>query len=583
VIDSIALSLHWSKLVSIAEEGAMTIKRTAFSRIVSDAQDYSCVLLDAEGDLIAQPLRSLPEFVGSLQQVARHFLREFPPDRLAPGDTLMTNDPWLNTSQTNDFSLLTPIWRDGNVVAYAASVAHSPDVGGRLLSVSARDVFEEGVCYPMCKLWDGGARNDVLWAILTANCRLPAALVGDLEAQRAAHFVMERLLQRFMDDEALADIEELAAAIKNHSEAAVRRSIALIPDGTYYGAVEMDGLGRPVLIQCAVTVDGSRITIDFQGTSPVLEGTSLNCGLNYSTAEAIHTALLVCRPDAPVNAGSLRPFTVSAPAGCAVNAQRPTAVGARTLVVQFITSAVLQALAQAVPDRVLAEPAAPVWPIVISGTVSGHQFIESILLNGGLGAHAAGDGLLLGFPAPVISTKVEVLEADAPVIVESNEYAPDTGGAGQFRGGPGQTFYLRSTEDSPLFVTLRAERIRRGAGGVNGGRRGAPGYVALNGAPLTGKETLTFRQGDVLELQTPGGGGYGDPAKRAPALVMADVRNGVVSAESAERDYGWRVTESEVNFDREVSSTASGPTLRSTSDVAPTTWGHAQSRTEFSI
>ena len=537
MIDSIDLSLHWSKLVSIAEEGATTITRTAFSRVVSDAQDYSCVLLDAEGDLIAQPLRSLPEFVGSLQGVARHFLDAHPPASLAPGDTVFTNDPWLNTSQTNDFALMTPLWREGRIVAYAASVAHAPDIGGRLLSADARDVYEEGVCFPMLKLWVGGEPNADVFSIIRRNSRVPEIVVGDLEAQRASHFVMARLLDDFMTREGLDDLEELAVAIKDRAEAAARAAIARIPAGRYEGSVVMDGHGAECTINVAVTVSGDEMAFDFAGTSPVNEGSSLNCALNYITAESIFTALLVSRPGTHVNAGSLRPFSVTAPEGCVVNARRPTAVGARTLVVQFVTSAILQALANVVPERVLAEPAAPVWPIVASGThADGTPFIESIFLNGGLGAHAGADGLVLGFPAPVISTKVEVLESEAPFTVLENQYVPDSGGAGRFRGGPGQSFDLRCDSDSPVFVTLRTERLRHGPKGVAGGLAGAPGSVRLNGRALQGKETFVMRRGDVLELRSPGGGGFGPPDERAADRAAADIAAEMVSAAVAGRN-----------------------------------------------
>lgn len=539
MMDPIDLAVYWGKLVTITEEGASTIARTAFSRIVTDARDYSCVLCDERGDLIAQPLQSLPEFVGSLQQVVGHALRRFPPEQLAPGDTIMTNDPWLNTSQMNDFSLISPVWRQGRIVAYAASVAHAPDVGGRLLSAEAREVYEEGICLPLCKLWEGGRPHELLFDLIRANVRLPDVVVGDLEAQHSAHHVMASKLLQFMDSEGLERLTDVATEVKDRAEAAARARIEAMPDGRYESCVVMDGVSDDVRICCQVEIAGDSMDIGFEGTSEPLPG-SVNCALNYIQAEAAYAALLVCRPGTHINRGSLRPVTVTAPEDCLVNVRRPTAVGARTLVVQYVTAAVLRALSAAVPDRVLAEPGAPVWPILASGIDDGGRvFIETMLLNGGLGAHAEGDGLILGFPAPVVGTKVEALENDAPFVVLANEYRPDSGGAGRMRGGPGQSFDLRSASERGIHVTLRTERLRHPARGTAGGHDGGLGEVWFNWQRLSGKETLRMSAGDVLALRTPGGGGYGPPVERDVRALECDLRDGVVSAEAAAREYGY--------------------------------------------
>lgn len=537
-LDPVTLGIYWNKLVSITEEAAAALARTAFSRVVTDTRDYSCVLCDGGGDLIAQPLQSLPGFVGSLQQAVRHFLRELPPDTLEPGDTLMTNDPWLNTSQMNDFALMTPLWREGRIVAYAASVAHSPDVGGRLLSAEARDIYEEGVCYPICKLWERGRPSDLLFRIIRQNVRVPDIVVGDIHAQHAAHMVTQRLLMQFMDAEGLRDLDRLAREIKDRSEQAMRQAIAAIPPGSYRSSVTMDGIDRPCTICCHVDVSPEGMLVDFDGTSPA-NPNSLNCGLNYVSAESMYTLVTICRPGTHVNHGTLRPLAVVAPEGCLVNAQRPTAVGARTLVVQFAASAIFQALSAAVPGCVLGEAAAPVWPIVVSGTNQfGRRFVDMIFLNGGLGARPHADGLILGFPAPVVSTKVEIFESENPFVVEQSEYVGDSGGPGRCRGGPGQSFHIRCTAREPVFVLLRTERLRHPARGVAGGLPGRTGRVAWNGRTLLGKETFLMQPGDLLELESPGGGGHGPPAARDQQAVQRDLADGLVSPEQARAAHG---------------------------------------------
>lgn len=518
------LNVYWGKLVSIAEEASTALVRTAFSRIVTEARDYSCVLCDAQGDLIAQSLQALPEFVNSLAEAVRHFLVAHPPHTLRDGDMLLSNDPLICTSQMNDFVMVQPIFYQGRIVAYAANVAHSPDVGGRLLSAEAKEIFEEGLRMPVAKFLEQGVPSALLISIFRANSRVPDVMIGDLMAQVGANRVTERLLVEFMEREGLTDIGALATAIKDRSEQAVREAILQMPVGAYRGSVTMDGLDDPLTIACTVHVhhDVPRIEVDYAGTSPQTSG-SLNCYLNYITAETVFALLTVLQPGTHINGGSLRPFTATAPLGCVVNADRKAAVGARSLVVQFVESAIYNALADVVPQRVMAEPAAPVWPILISGTKPhGGRFVEMILLNGGLGARPDGDGVLLGFPAPIVSTKVEVLESKDPFVIERSELVANSGGEGRFRGGRGQSFVLRCVSDEPVYVLLRTERLRHAPKGVRGGGAALPGRVVLNGQVLRGKETFHMQRGDVLLLETPGGGGYGDPQERDPGLQALD-------------------------------------------------------------
>ena len=528
---SATIGVYWGKLVSIAEESATALVRTAFSRIVTEARDYSCVLCDAKGELISQSLQGLPEFVNSLAEAVPQFLKAHPPEELSEGDVLVSNDPLICTSQMNDFVVVKPIWHRGRIVAYAANVSHSPDVGGRLLGTEAREIFEEGLRLPISKLFEKGQLNELIVSILKANSRVPEVMIGDLMAQVAANSVTEGLMLDFLKIEGLADIDLLAEEIKNRSEQTVNDAIRRIPTGTYTGSVTMDGLDRPLTISCAVSVsqEPPSIAVDFEGTSPQTGG-SLNCYLNYIRAEVAYSLLTVLQPGTHINSGSLRPFSVSAPEACLVNAKHPAAVGARSLVVQYVVPAIYNALANVVPGKVLAEPAAPVWPILISGEKPrGGRFVDILFLNGGLGARPNGDGVLIGFPAPVVSSKVELLESEMPFVVQHSELIRGTGGNGAFRGGDGQTFVLKCTSSKPVNVLLRTERLKHAPRGLEGGGDGSVGRVELNGVVLAGKESLWLAQGDVLWLQTAGGGGYGQPSARPEKLLRRDRENGYAS------------------------------------------------------
>jgi N-methylhydantoinase B len=528
--DPVTLSVRWNRLIAIVDEASATLLRTAFSRIVTDAWDFTCALFDEDGRMIAQPTQGLPSFIGAVATAVPQFLRAFPPRTLAPGDSLITNDPWIGTSQLNDMVLVSPIFHRRRIVGYAANIAHSPDVGGRLLSADSRELFEEGLRLPLGKLIARGRPNQTLFDIIRTNVRVPDIVVGDLLAQEAANTTMVRRIVAFLDEEGLPDLRDLSHEIIVRSERAMRAAIARIPDGTYESRVETDGFDAPLEIRARLTVAGSDLAVDFAGTSPQQE-MGINCTFNYSYAETVFPLICICAPDSPINGGTLRPLRVSAPDGSILSATHPAPLGGRLLVSMYIQCAMFRALAAAVPDRVLADCAAPAWTPVVQGiNQHGQRFVDIVFLNGGLGARPDRDGVdVLGFPGNLSGTLVEIFENEKPMLVERRELAEGTPGPGRYRGGAGLHFSVRSESTTPITVGLRGDRLVHAAQGLDGGGAGAPGVVLLNGDPQHPKRTVVLRAGDVLTFRTPGGGGYGAVGRRDPERAERDRAAGLVA------------------------------------------------------
>ena len=373
--DPLLISMQWAKLQSVVDEASVTLLRTAFSRIVTEANDYTCALFDTRGDMIIQSTQGLTSFTGVLAVAIKHFLAAFPVSELAPGDCLIMNEPWLGASQVNDMHVVTPIFHRRRVVAYAANISHCPDVGGRILSGDSREVFEEGIRLPMSKLFKRGKPNDELLRIFLNNVRVPDIVRGDLMAQWSSNVIMERGVLAFLREYRLDSLTGIAGEILNRSEAAMRTAIRQIPDGTYTSEIETDGFDEPLRIRTSVTVRADRISVDYAGTSPQTP-VGINCCWNYTYAETVFPLICVVRPATPVNGGCLRPLTVVAPEGSVLNPRFPAAVGARAMASMFLPAAVFRALASAVPDRVLADPSAPTWIPTCSGRQSVWQALR---------------------------------------------------------------------------------------------------------------------------------------------------------------------------------------------------------------
>jgi N-methylhydantoinase B len=545
MMDPILLEVLWNRLIGVVNEQAAALMRTSFTTVVREAGDISAGVFDRRGRMIAQAVTGTPGHINSMATSMHHFLAAFPLDTLAPGDVLLTNDPWKTASQLNDITVMTPVFRGAQLVAFFGNTCHALDIGGRGLSADAGEVFEEGLQIPVMKLYDRGRPNTALLDLLRANVRAPDEVLGDLHAQVVGNETGGQQLLMFLTEFGLDDIERLSDVIVERSEAAMRERIAALPDGAYRYELVCDGFEAPVRILATVTVRGDQLSIDYAGSSPQVRH-GINVALNYTHAYTTYAVKCAISPDVPNNEGSFRPVTVTAPEGSILNARFPAAVAGRHLVGHFLPSAVFGALAQVLPGRVKAPGFDGLWDTQIFGhdPRRGGPFTYVWFSAGGTGAVATQDGLsATAFPSGIAGTPVEVIEALSPVVIRRRELRQDSGGAGKFRGGLGQVIDVAVRTDRPFLFSGLYERIAHPAAGLLGGAAGAPGTVGTNdpAAPVRPKTRTLLPAGTEITLNLPGGGGYGAPSERDPARVLEDVRNGYVSAERARADYGVAV------------------------------------------
>ena len=539
-IDPVTLEVVWNRLLSVANEQQDALIRTAFSTIVRESQDLACGIFDTQGRMIAQSISGTPGHINAMATSMKHFLAAFPPDKLAPGDVLITNDPWMTAGQINDITITTPFFKDGQLVALFANTCHSADIGGRILSAEAREVFEEGLRLPIMKLFDRGEPNQVLMQIVRVNVRQPDEVIGDFYAQTASNDAGGRALLEMMEEFGLDSIDHVAEEIIRRSEQAVRGEIAKLPDGEWSNETWSDGFEEPILIRCTVRVAGDEIFIDFSGSSPQ-STRGINVVLNYTHAYASFAIKAAICPDVPHNEGSFRPVHVSAPPGSILNALEPAPVASRQVIGHFIPSAIFAALSGAMPGRLMAPGADPIWLSVWRG--QNPSFTLTLFQVGGTGARPSKDGLsAVGFPSGVAGVPAEIIESLSPVVLKRRELRADSGGAGKWRGGLGQLTEFVRRGEGRWSVSSIADRTKYPAPGLLGGQAGAAGEVALgDGTRLHAKSLVDLGTGDTVHVNLPGGGGYGEPLQRDAQRVLWDVIEGYITPEAAEKNYGVAV------------------------------------------
>ncbi|MFQ5858148.1 MAG: hydantoinase B/oxoprolinase family protein [Anaerolineae bacterium] len=537
IIDAVTLEVIWNRLLSVANEQQDALMRTAFSTIVRESQDLACGLFDTHGRMISQSISGTPGHINAMATSMGHFLAAFPPETLAPGDVLITNDPWMTAGQINDITITTPIFKDGRLVALFANTCHSADIGGRILSAEAREVYEEGLRLPMMKLFDRGRPNEILLQIVRANVRQPDEVVGDFHAQAACNDSGGRALLEMMDEFGLDSIDPVAEEIIRRSEAAVRAHIRELSDGEWHSETWSDGFEEPIVIQCKLRVAGDEIFIDFTGSSPQSRR-GINVVLNYTHAYASFAVKAAIYPDVPHNEGSFRPVHVTAPPGCILNALEPAPVASRQAVGHFVPSAIFACLAGALPGRLMAFSADPIWLSVWRG--QNPPFTITIFQVGGTGARPTKDGLsAVGFPSGVAGVPAEVIESLSSLVMRRRQLRPDSGGAGLWRGGLGQFTEFTNRGNGRWSVSCIVDRTRYPAPGLLGGGSGACGeFILDNGDRPNPKAQVDLNPHQVVHLNHPGGGGYGDPFSRDPERVRQDVIAGYVTPEAAASDYG---------------------------------------------
>jgi N-methylhydantoinase B len=543
-IDQITLDILWSRLISTVNEQAAALMRSSFTSIVREAGDLSAGVFDTQGRMVAQAVTGTPGHINSMAKGMVHFLDRYPVEAMREGDVFITNDPWKTASQLNDITVAKPIFKKGKLVAIFANCCHALDIGGRGLSADSRSVYEEGLFIPVMKLHDAGEPVQAVFDLLEANVRTPEEVLGDIHSQIVGNEIGGKQLLSFLDEFDLDDIVELSEEIICRSEKAMRDYISALPDGDYPYELTIDGFDEPILLKSKVIIEGDELTVDFAGSSGP-QKLGINVALNYTRAYTTYGIKCAISPDVPNNEGSFRPVRVTAPENTLLNARYPAPIGGRHLVGHFLPSLVMGALAKALPDRVMAPGFDGLWDTHVSGVErkTGKHFSFTWFSSGGTGALKHKDGLsATAYPSGIAGVPAEVIETLAPLVVLRRELRADSGGAGTFRGGLGQTMEVEVLTDEPYLYSGLYERTKFTAPGLDGGLDGALGRLsANNGIELEPKITRVLPHDTVFLMEMPGGGGFGNARERAPERVLDDVRNEYISVEAARDLYGVAV------------------------------------------
>ncbi len=537
-LDIVAQNVLWNRLISVCEEQANALMRAAFGAIVREAGDLSAGVFDASGMMLAQAVTGTPGHVNTMAASVNAMLKIVPPEQLKPGDALVTNDPWLGAGHVFDFVVVTPAFLNGKIIGYLASTSHIVDVGGRGWSAESASVFEEGVTIPVMHLRRGKQLNEDLLGIVTTNSRVPHEARGDILSLLTCNDTGVSRLIHLMDEYELRDLKEVASFIFGRSAAGTKSALARAPKGTYENCIQLDGYDKPIELRAKMTIADGRIDVDLSGSSKAVNR-GINCPLNYSAAYAAFGIRALLTPEVPNNQASLDAITITAPPGLVVSAERPSPVSARHVIGQALPDLMLGCLEQALPGEVLAESSGALWTMSISGAGQ-TPFTSLNVALGGMGARPELDGIsTTAFPSGVGAVSVEVSETAAPLIYHSKRFAPDTGGAGKYRGGLAQRIEIGSAIDEDMSLSAAAfERLTSGPSGRQGGKNGAAGKVTItDGTEINDKGLYKIPAGERLVLQTPGGGGFGDPLQRDRKAVARDLSHGLITEKVAQTVY----------------------------------------------
>ncbi|MET3523777.1 hydantoinase B/oxoprolinase family protein [Mesorhizobium abyssinicae] len=532
-IGEIRMQVMWNRLISVVEEQALTLLRTAFSTSVRESGDLSAGVFDPRGEMLAQAVTGTPGHVNTMAEAVLHFMNEIPREEMFEGDTYVTNDPWQGTGHLHDITMVSPSFLNGELVAFFACTAHVVDVGGRGFGADAKSVYEEGIQIPIMKFAEKGKVNLDLVRLLRANVREPNQVVGDFYSLAACNEVGHRRLVDMMEEIGLASLDGLGDFIFSRTRDAMLERIKALPKGNWANELVTDGYDEPVKLAATVSIRDDHVEVDFTGTDPMSRW-GINCPIIYSKAYACYALKCVVAPDIPNNAASLAFFTVSSPVNI-LNAVRPAPVALRHIFGHMVPDLVLGAISQALPGKILSEGAGALWNIHISARpVAGGpgRRAEVLMFNsGGMGARPELDGLsATAFPSGVHTMPIEATEHTGPIVIWRKELRPDSGGDGEFRGGLGQVIEIEATEGHEFDFSAMFDRVNHPAQGRNGGKPGVAGVVKLDdGTKMRPKGWQHVPAGRRLILELPGGGGYGDPAKRSAAARANDRSKGYIS------------------------------------------------------
>lgn len=566
VSKAVSHQVMWNRLISIVEEQAQALVRTAFSTSVREAGDLSAGVYDAKGRMLAQAVTGTPGHVNAMADAVAHFIRRIGRQNMFEGDVYLTNDPWEGTGHLHDITVVTPSFLDGQLVGFFACTAHVVDVGGRGFGADAHSVYEEGIYLPIMKFAERGEVDRTLVQIVRGNVRQPDQLIGDIYALAACNETGHRRLVDMMREFKLADLEEIAGFILDNSLRATLERINALPRASASGSMSIDGYDREIHLKVKVAIEQDRITCDFAGTSGV-DAKGINVPLVYTKAYACYALKCAIAPEIPNNAASLAPFEITAPEHSIVNAPHPAPVALRHIIGHMIPDTVYDALDKLLPATVPAEGAGclcnfqvSLRPAAEGGLPKDAPRAEVLTFNsGGSGARPAMDGMsATAFPSGVMTMPVEATEQTGPILIWRKELRPDSGGAGAYRGGLGQYMEVGATEGYEFDFQAMFDRVNHPARGRNGGGNGAPTTIArADGAQMKGKGKQFVPAGTRVLLAFPGGAGYGAASDRDPEAVRRDLARGYISAEAAREIYGM----SQDQIDAVMAATERGETI----------------------
>lgn len=542
-ISALQLGIVWQRLTGMMDEVAQTFVRTSFSVVVRENWDLACSLMDANGRVFAQSSRSIPSFLGTMPRTLEAMLKRYPKQALEPGDVLISNDPWLGTGHLNDITMVRPIFRGAELVAFVGSTFHTVDIGGAP-NPFAKDSYEEGLCIPVLKICKRGEENPDVVSFIKENLREPLETLGDIRAQFAAYELAQTKLLALLQQESIDDLTVVTDQILQRSENSMRRMLESMPDGEFDDQVMADGFEKSLLICCNVRKNGSELVIDYSGTDAQIDK-PINSVMNFTFAYSAYAVKCAFDPSSPNNDGGLRPLTILAPEGCLVNPTRPAPVWGRHLSGHYLPFVIFGALSKMMPKKIIADSGSPIWNVYFKGVDrSKRKFVKMFFMSGGYGARASSDGpACLSFPTNVANSPIEQFENQTPMLVTEKSLLVDSGGAGLYRGGLGQRISFKSLSPEPLTFMIRHERVKHPPRGFLGGLDGAKGLDLLDGVKIPAKSVISMKEGQIVTFETPGGGGMSPAHMRERSAVERDLIDGVVSAESAQRDYGLPASE----------------------------------------
>ena len=545
-INTVSKQVMWNRLISVVEEQAQALIRTAFSTSVREAGDLSAGVYDSQGAMLAQAVTGTPGHVNAMAAAVAHFIRRIGRDNIFEGDVYLTNDPWEGTGHLHDITVVTPSFLNGQLVGFFGCTAHVVDIGGRGFGADAESIYEEGLYIPIMKFAERGEVDMPFMHLVRGNVREPDQLVGDLYALATCNEIGHQRLLEMMREFELTDLNAIAHFIFENSRLATLERIGALPNAKATGEMTIDGYSTPIQLKVNLEIQDQQILCDFAGSSGI-DKKGINVPLVYTQAYACYALKCAIAPEIPNNAASLAPFIITAPQNSIVNALHPAPVALRHVIGHMLPDTVYNALDKILPRLVPAEGAGTLCNFQMSirprtDQQAPDQAVRAEVLtfnSGGAGARPSLDGMsATAFPSGVMTMPVEATEHVGPVVIWRKELRPDSGGAGEYRGGLGQYMEVSATDGHEFDFSAMFDRLHYPARGRNGGHDGAPTVIERSdGAPMQGKGKQFIPHGQRVSLKFPGGAGYGDVSKRDPELIARDFARGYISEQAARDDY----------------------------------------------